>query len=108
MSDADAETGAEHRPGPLRRIADHLHHGHHHDAGASIDASVDAAMDASMNASMNVSVDASVDGELTRDAKLAGYDLSTDLAHPSPPHGVAGFDLEADIGRDNEPPELRR
>jgi hypothetical protein len=80
---SDAETGAEHRPGPLRRIADQIH-GHHRDA------------------------DAAVDDELTRDAELAGYDLSTDLAHPSSRHDVAGFDLETDIGRDNEPPELRR
>ncbi|GAA5189736.1 hypothetical protein GCM10023322_43090 [Rugosimonospora acidiphila] len=44
------------------------------------------------------------DDELARDAGLAGYDLAADLAHPVPrPHEVAGFDLDTDIGLDNEP-----
>jgi hypothetical protein len=79
---SDAEPRAEHGRGPVRRIVDHLRH--HRDEGSA------------------------VDDELTRDAELAGYDLGADLAHPSPRHEIAGFDVDTDIGRENEPPELRR
>jgi hypothetical protein len=72
------ESGSEERHGIVRGIADHLRH--HHDR----------------------------DAELASDSEVAGYDLDTDLAHPTPHHEeVAGFDVGTDIGLDNEPPELR-
>jgi hypothetical protein len=79
---SDAESDREVSRGPLRRIADKFL-SHHPDP------------------------DRAADEELTEDADAAGFDLGTDLAHPSARHPV-GFDLDTDIGRDNEPPELRR
>ncbi|MEV6113339.1 hypothetical protein AB0L59_12670 [Streptomyces sp. NPDC052109] len=45
--------------------------------------------------------------ELDRDADNAKFDLGADIAHPTSGHSPAGFDVEADIGQDKEPPELR-
>ena len=45
--------------------------------------------------------------ELARDVEDAAFDLGADTAHPVAGHSAAGFDVEADVGRDNEPPELR-
>jgi hypothetical protein len=47
------------------------------------------------------------DEELASAAQHAGYDLGADIAHPVLGHAVAGYDLDTDIGIDNEPPELR-
>ena len=71
------DSGSEGRHGIVRGIADHLRH--HHDR----------------------------DAELASDSEAAGYDLDTDLAHPTSHHKVAGFDVDTDIELDNEPPELR-
>jgi hypothetical protein len=56
----------------------------------------------------NQDADRTVDDELAADGERVGFDLGTDIAHPSHRHDVAGFDLDTDIGRDNEPLELRR
>jgi hypothetical protein len=80
---SDAEVNREDRHGKVRSLADHL--GVYHRRG----------------------LEARVDAELAQDTERVGFDLGVDLAHPSLPQGVAGFDLDTDIGRDNEPPELR-
>ena len=46
--------------------------------------------------------------ELHQAAEHAGFDLGADVAHPQSGHEAAGFDVDLDILRDNEPPELRR
>ncbi|MER5910374.1 hypothetical protein ABT124_07685 [Streptomyces sp. NPDC001982] len=40
-------------------------------------------------------------------AESAAFDLATDIAHPAPGHNPVGYDVEADLGFDEEPPELR-
>ncbi|MFF3905761.1 hypothetical protein ACFYZJ_07055 [Streptomyces sp. NPDC001848] len=46
--------------------------------------------------------------ELERAAEDAGFDLGADMAHPTVGPAAVGYDVEADLGLDNEPPELRR
>ncbi|MFF4211850.1 hypothetical protein ACFYZE_21350 [Streptomyces sp. NPDC001796] len=46
--------------------------------------------------------------ELERAAEDAGFDLGADMAHPTVGHGAVGYDVEADLGLDNEPPEPHR
>ncbi|MGW1160178.1 hypothetical protein ACWD5Q_28590 [Streptomyces sp. NPDC002513] len=48
------------------------------------------------------------DEELARAAESAGFDLGADIALPTPGGAAVGYDVEADVGLDNEPPELRR
>jgi hypothetical protein len=37
----------------------------------------------------------------------ATFDLAADIGHPTVPHTAVGYDVEADIGIRNEPPEPR-
>jgi hypothetical protein len=46
--------------------------------------------------------------ELERAAEGAGFDLAADVAHPTAGHGAVGYDVETDLGLDNEPPEPHR
>jgi len=84
MSDAEPEspdTTAHH--GRLHDIAEHL--GEHHRRAVQRDE----------------------DAELAETADNADYDIGTDIARPLPRHGPTSYDLDTDIGIDNEPPELR-
>ncbi|WP_055489113.1 hypothetical protein [Streptomyces sp. TP-A0356] len=45
--------------------------------------------------------------ELRQDVEAATFDLGADMALPTVGHAEGGFDVEADVGRDNAPPELR-
>jgi hypothetical protein len=45
--------------------------------------------------------------DLARAADQAGFDLGADIGHPTPQHRAASFDIDGDIGIENEPPELR-
>ncbi|MFC0554329.1 hypothetical protein ACFFHJ_25885 [Planotetraspora thailandica] len=44
---------------------------------------------------------------LAEAAERAGFDLGTDIGHPTAQQTPAGYDVETDLGVDNEPPELR-
>jgi hypothetical protein len=46
--------------------------------------------------------------ELAKAAEGAAFDIATDIAHPTAGHAAVGFDVEIDVGVDNEPPELRQ
>ncbi|MCW2918933.1 MAG: hypothetical protein JWN52_7001 [Actinomycetia bacterium] len=41
-------------------------------------------------------------------ADQAGFDLAADIGHPTVLHTPVGYDVESDIGIENEPPQLRR
>ncbi|MFJ4847107.1 MULTISPECIES: hypothetical protein [unclassified Streptomyces] len=45
--------------------------------------------------------------ELTETVDEAAFDLGADIAHPGAGHGPVGYDVETDLGREKEPPELR-
>ncbi|MFD7402048.1 hypothetical protein ACFV7R_05120 [Streptomyces sp. NPDC059866] len=44
---------------------------------------------------------------LAEAAGSAAFDLGADIALPTAGHGPVGYDVEADLGTDKEPPELR-
>ncbi|GGI94211.1 hypothetical protein [Streptomyces brasiliensis] len=44
---------------------------------------------------------------LSEAAENAAFDLATDIAHSTPGHDPVGYDVETDLGFDEEPPELR-
>jgi hypothetical protein len=44
---------------------------------------------------------------LTEAVENAAFDLGADISRPTAGHAVVGYDVEADLGTDKEPPELR-
>jgi hypothetical protein len=48
------------------------------------------------------------DDALAEAADQAGFDLAADIAVPNAGHTPAAYDIESDIGIENEPPELLR
>ncbi|WP_327365431.1 hypothetical protein [Streptomyces sp. NBC_01217] len=44
---------------------------------------------------------------LVEAAEGAAFDLGTDIAHPTAEHNSVGYDIEADLGFDEEPSQLR-
>jgi hypothetical protein len=82
MSDPEAQQ--EHHHGPLHGLSELI--GEHHDRA----------------------VRRHEEEALAEAAEQAGFDLETDIGHPTAHQTPVGYDVETDIGLDNEPPELRR
>ncbi|WP_405876610.1 hypothetical protein OG762_46350 [Streptomyces sp. NBC_01136] len=45
--------------------------------------------------------------ELAEAAGEAAFDLGADIGLPAVPHRAVGYDVDADLGIDKEPPQLR-
>jgi hypothetical protein len=48
------------------------------------------------------------EAKLTEAAERAGFDLESDIGHPTARETRVSYDVDRDIGIENEPPELHR
>jgi hypothetical protein len=81
---SDAEPHPNHHHGPLHGLADLI--SEHHDRV----------------------VRRHEEEALEEAADQAAFDLAADIGHPTVLHTPVGYDVESDIGIENEPPQLRR
>ncbi|MEZ0074229.1 hypothetical protein [Planotetraspora sp. GP83] len=83
MSEAESDHDHQHQHGHLRGIAERI--SEHHERA----------------------VQRREEDELVSAANQAGFDLGADIGHPTVRHTATTYDVETDIGFENEPPELR-